>query len=102
MNISNGTTFYVDTAYSGVPSQDYVKSQTLVSWIIVTALAANANIVLGDVAPGGPNKFNLSVPVAHSSQMFHFRGMNAMFPNGIRVLSLSNATATIGITNTGN
>lgn len=100
-NQLNGTTFYVDSAHGSTTSDDFVKKQCLVSWIIVTATAANARIVLGDVGDNAPVKLDLRVPTNGVSQLFHFRGLNVLFPNGVKVLTLTNAIATIGLTNSG-
>lgn len=99
-NIQNGSTFYVDTAHS-TDADDLAKKNTLVSYIIVTSTAANGRIVLGDVGSNAGSKADLRVPEAGKSVMFHFRVSPMNFPNGIKVLTLVNAVATIGMTNTG-
>lgn len=99
-NQQNGSTFYIDTAHS-TDTDDLEKKNALVSYVVVTATAANGRIVLGDVGSNGATKVDLRVPVSGQSILFHFRNSPMNFPNGIKVLTLANAVATVGITNTG-
>lgn len=99
-NISNGNTFYVDTAFS-LESDDLARTNTLVTYVIVTATAANGKIVLGDAVTNSTIKMDLRVPTSGSSVMFRFDVSPVIFPKGIRVVQLANAVATIVFKNAG-
>lgn len=100
MNQVNGSTFYIDTAHS-TDADDYIKKNLLVVWVSVTTTAANGRIVLGDTGTNNPTKIDLRVPDANKTVLFHYRTSPMMFPNGIKVLTLTNAVATAGVTQTG-
>lgn len=100
MNQVNGSTFYIDTAHA-TDDDDYLKKNALVAWVSVTTTAANGRIVLGDSGSNNPTKIDLRVPDANRTVLFHFRKSPMLFPNGIKVLTLANAVATAGITQTG-
>lgn len=100
-NTLNGNSFYVDTAFN-TSAEDLVRSQALVAYVIVTATGANGRIVLGDVgANSSQTKIDLRVEVSGHSEIFRFAENPVLFPNGVRVLSLSNAVASIIIKNPG-
>lgn len=100
MNQVNGSTFYIDSAHT-TDADDYAKKNALVAWISVTSTAADGRIVLGDVGTNAPTKIDLRVPDANRSVLFHLRESPMMFPNGIKVLSIANAVATVGLKQTG-
>lgn len=96
-NILNGNTFYIDTA----GSEDLVRKQALVAYIVVTATGANARIVLNDVGTNPVVKLDLRVATAGTTEIFRFEEKPLLFPNGIRVSTLTNAVATLVISNPG-
>lgn len=100
MNQLNGTSFYIDTAHS-TDDDDYIKKNALVAWIVVTTTGVNGRVVLGDVGSNGPSKLDLRVPEANKSQLFPFRDNPLVFPNGIKVLTLTNAIVTVNLKQTG-
>lgn len=100
-NNLNGNSFYVDSAYS-TSADDLVRSQALVAYVLVTATAANGRIVLGDVGANSSQiKLDLRVETSGHSEPFRFAENPILFPNGIRVISITNAVATIIIKNSG-
>lgn len=100
MNQINGSTFYIDTVHS-TDADDYVKKNALVAWVSVTTTGVNGRIVLSDVGANNPVKIELRIPEANKTVLFHFRSSPMLFSNGIKVLTLTNAVATAGITQTG-
>lgn len=101
VNQLNGNTFYIDTAFSS-SADDLVRSQTLVAYITVTATGANAILTLSDVgANSTQTKLNLRVAASGTTQLFRFPEYPVLFPNGIRVMTLTNAIATVIIKNPG-
>ena len=99
-NVLNGNTWFVDTQYTS-EADDLVRKQLLVVYITVTATAANGRIVVGDSGSNPAPKFDLRVAVANTTEIFRFEAKPSLFPNGIRVLTLSNAVATVVIQNPG-
>jgi len=99
-NVLNNNTFYIDTAFSS-SSDDLVRKNALVAYILVTATAANGRIVLSDVASSPDLKLDLRVATSGASQEFIFVDNPVVFPNGIRVSVLTNAIATIVLRNPG-
>lgn len=99
-NVLNGNSFYVDTAFTN-SADDLVKKQALVVYIAVTATAANGRIVLGDVAASPDLKIDLRVATSGTTQLFSFVDNPVIFPNGIRVITLTNAVATVVLRNPG-
>lgn len=99
-NVLNGSTFYIDTQWSS-ETDEHAKQPVHVSYIIVTATAALARVVLSDVGPNGATKVDLRVALAGESQIFHFRDKPMVFPKGIKPVILSNAVVTVGLTNIG-
>lgn len=99
-NQLSGSTWYVDVSHT-TDADDLAKKPTHVGWIILTPTAANARIVLNDVGPNGPVKIDLRWSENGQSQLFHFRDKPLVFSNGIRVTTITNAVASIGITNIG-
>jgi len=92
-NTLNGNTWFVDTAYSS-SADDLPLNNLMVEYVIVTATAANAVVVLSDPSTGA-KKFDLRVDTAGRSELFRFESDPVRFPNGIRVLTLTNAVATV-------
>ena len=100
-NTLNGNTFYVDSAFS-TSADDLARSQALVAYVTVTSTSANGRIVLGDVGANSSQlKLDLRVEVSGHSEIFRFAENPILFPNGIRVISLTNAIATVIIKNPG-
>lgn len=99
-NVLNGNSFYVDTAFTNA-ADDLVRKQALVVYVVVTATAANGRIVLSDVGNNPDLKLDLRVPSANSTQPFVFVDNPVIFPNGIRISTLTNAVATIVLRNPG-
>jgi hypothetical protein len=89
-NVLNGNTWFADTVHSN-DADDLVRKQTLVTYIIVTTTGANARIVLGDSSGNTATKLDLRVSESGVSKLFRFDGNPVLFPNGIRVLTLTNA-----------
>jgi len=95
-NVRNLNTDYVDstgTLNSGKAAK--------VVYIIVTATSASAVLLLTDTASGNPKKLNLRVADANSTQVFDFSNSPIVFPNGVRVETLTNAVATVVYTTSG-
>lgn len=99
-NTFNGNTFYVDSAHSS-SADDLLRKGVLVAYVNVTATAANGRIVLGDVGNDPQKKLDLRVAVSGDSQLFRFDANPVLFPNGIQVITLANAIATIVLRNPG-
>lgn len=100
MNVLNGNTWYVDTAHVS-NSDDLVRKQALVVYIIVTATASNGRIVLGDVGANPDIKLDLRVATSGESRIFSFPEKPINFPNGIRAITVTNAVATVIVSNPG-
>lgn len=98
-NTVNGSTFYVDTQYAS-SADDYEKKPVHVAYITITATGVNGRIVLADVASGA-TKIDLRLAAANTSDIIHFRDKSMVFPNGVRVVTLTNMVATLGLTNIG-
>lgn len=99
-NVLNGNTFFIDTAHSSAVD-DLDRKQVLVTGIVVTATGANGRIVLGDKASNSPPKLDLRVADSGTTQSFIFRDSIVLFPNGIQVITLTNAVATVIIKSPG-
>lgn len=99
-NVLNGNSFYVDTAYS-TSADDLVRASVLVSYVIVTTTAANGVVLAGDVAGTSPSKLSLKLAANTSSQIFDFSRRPILFPNGIRVTTLTNCVVTFVLSNQG-
>lgn len=99
-NVLNGNTFKVDTAHT-TDSDDLIRKQALVVYIVVRATGANGRIVLSDVGTNPDQKIDLSIPVSGVTEIYPFEACPLIFPNGVRVAVLSNAVATIVLRNPG-
>lgn len=95
-NLRNGNTYYIDS------TAEILDEKALVVYIIVTATAANGRIVLADLGNGtAQTKLDLRVATSGDSEAFPFDAYPVLFPNGIRVVTLSNAVATLVLTKAG-
>lgn len=94
-NTISSNTLYVDA--TGTP---VTASNVKVAFLLVTATGANGRIVLVD---GGTDAVKLDARVASSgaSQLFDFSRVPIVFANGIKVLTLTNAVATLVYTSRG-
>jgi hypothetical protein len=89
-NAVNGNTIYVDTGSSDLLTQKNIK----VTHILFTPTAnSNASAVLEDV--GGTTKLQLEWNTNEQTQHYRFQDSPLVFPNGVRIGTLSNATLTI-------
>jgi hypothetical protein len=96
-NTRSNNVWYVDTAHSS--AADDLPTGVVLTAIVVTATAANGRIVLSD-----PNtaaiKLDLrvsaeSASTSGDSRLFDFSNSPIVFPNGIRVSTLTTCVATI-------
>lgn len=99
-NIQNGNSFYIDTAHV-TDADDLTRKNVLVAYVVVTATAANGRIVLGDAGTDPQTKLDLRVAALGTSQLFRYDAAPIIFPNGIRVMTVSNAVATVVFKNAG-
>lgn len=97
-NRRNGNSFYIDTQYSA-STDDLATPNIRVTQIVVSATAANAILVLSDPTTGD-NKAEFRVATSGDSSRFPFYDNPLVFPNGIRVLTLTNAHAFCVLDNT--
>lgn len=93
MNSNN--TWYVDTA--GNLGSD---KSVAVSYVIITATGASATAVLRDQQTGDL-KLNLGVPTSGDMKIIDLSRNPIIFPNDIRVDSISNAVLTIVVSRKG-
>lgn len=98
-NTKCGNTCYVDTQYSVAADQLAGKNLRVVG-IVLTATGANARLVLSDIT-GPTTKIDVRVGTSGESKHFRFEEYPINFPNGIRPSTLSNAVATIIISESG-
>jgi len=97
-NTRNGNTFYIDTSVETVSTD---KNQRI-AYVVLTATAANGRIVLADPSvSGNPPKVDLRVAVSGTTEVFDFSRLPLYFPNGMRVNILTNALATLVMTQSG-
>ena len=90
-NVRTGNTFYIDTQF--VTDEELVVSNLVITDIVVSATGNNAVLTLGDSVSGNIilNLLELTNGVTH-----HFMFNTAIrFPNGIRPITLTNATASV-------
>ena len=99
-NVQNGNSFYIDTAHV-TDGDDLTRKNVLVAYVTVTATAANGRIVLGDAGNDPQTKLDLRVVTSGASQVFRYDQAILIFPNGIRVMTLTNAVATVIFKNAG-
>jgi hypothetical protein len=89
-NVSAGNSSYVDA--TGVLKSD---KGTKVAYVVLTATAANAVLVLQDNAGTPVNKCNFKVATDGSSQTFDFSSNPIVFPNGVKASTVTNAIALV-------
>ncbi len=95
-NKVNVNTIYVDSTGDLVTNKG-----CRVAYVLLTATAANAVLVLQDTGTGTPNKFDLRNADSGTTVTFDLSNMPAFFPNGIKASTVTNAIATIIYTNVG-
>ncbi len=88
-NARNGNTHYVDT--TGVIDST---SNLKVAGILLTATGANAVAVLQDDSSTPVTKMDIRVAASGSTESFDFSAKPIVFPNGLRVSTLTNALLT--------
>jgi hypothetical protein len=87
-NAQNANTFYID-ATGALNTR-----RTSVYYVVVTATAANAILEL--VTSGNDTKkANLRVATSGDSAVFDFTSKPILFPDGVKVGTLTNAVATL-------
>lgn len=101
-NIRSGNVWYVDTAHSS--SSDDLSTSLMVLGVVLTSSAAQGRIVLAD-AITGQNKLDVRVAAQNGNtngdtQNFQFV-TPLMFPNGIKVATLTTAVATLFVRDSG-
>jgi len=93
-NVRNANTFYIDTQHISDP--DALDEKNIkANYITLTATAANGRIVLADNNSNEILKLDLRVATSGDTAYFDFSDKPILFPNGIRVKTLSNAVATV-------
>lgn len=98
-NVRNANTWYVDTA-----SESLTVSNIKIAGLLLTAGSSTSTLLLGDDVSDAsyPNKLSI-VAAANTTVQVRLEDTNVVFPNGIRVKTLtSGATATLLITTAGN
>jgi len=93
-NVRSGNTWYVDTAGSLVPVSIASTVGLQLYQVVLTPTSANASIVLGDDL-NGYVKLDLRTVTANESKIARFWELPITFTNGIRVISIANAVATL-------
>lgn len=93
-NVRNANTFYVDTQSSS-SADDLLIQNIRVTRAFVTATSANAVITLQDAASTPVTKITLDVATANSTSSYDFTPDGVVFPNGIKVSTLTNCVATL-------
>lgn len=88
-SIRNGNTIYIDDS-----TDTFAIRQLKVSHVIVTATAANAQVVLSDLDTSAV-KADLRVATDGTSQLFSFREQPMIFPTGVEASTLTNAVVTL-------
>lgn len=98
-NTRIGNSYYVDTTGT---LTDTNQKQVLVTQILLTATAASAILVIVDptLEAVSYKKMDLRVATSGDTKSFEF-DTPVLFPNGIKVLTLTNAVACIVGKNTG-
>jgi hypothetical protein len=93
-NASNGNTLYVDST-----GDILTRKNVLVTYITVTPTGA-ASVIIQDVTTAA-TKLRLDVATGTNSVVFDYSYNPILFPNGIRVSTLTNALVTFTFRNTG-
>lgn len=99
-NIQNGNSFYIDTVHV-TDGDDLTRKNVLVAYVTVTATAANGRVVLGDAGTDPQTKLDLRVVTSEVTEHFRYDSAPIIFPNGIRVMTLTSAVATVVFKNAG-
>ncbi len=87
-NTRSGNSHYVDS--TGVLETAAMK----IAGVLVTATGANAVVAIADSA-GTTAKLNLRVATSGECTHFDFALIPILFPNGVKVTTLTNAIATV-------
>lgn len=90
-NVRNSNTLFIDTANSPLA---VINTRAL--YVIVTATAANAVVVLSDNTTAA-KKMDLRVAASGTTQVFDFSFNPVQFPTGINATTLTNAVVTVVI-----
>lgn len=91
-NTLRGNVWCVDTEYTD--SADDLDMKVILTAVVLSSTDASAQIVLTD--PGSDvAKLDLRIATAGESKIFDFSSNPISFSNGIRVLTLTNATASV-------
>ena len=90
-NTRNGNTYYIDTQYA--TNEELAVRNLQAAYVIVTATAANAVLVLADSSVG--TKLDLRVATSGETKCFDFSDVPVTFSTSIRPTTLTNALATV-------
>lgn len=91
-NVRNANTYYIDA--TGSLTLKNIKAL----FIIITATAANARLVLKDITTGA-TKMDVRITAA-DGQFFDFSSAPLVFPNGIDVTTVTNCIAVVTVEET--
>lgn len=101
-NTRSGNVWYVDTAYAA--TTDNLSGSVMVTGGLVTSTGASGRIVLADASTGA-TKIDFRVAATDSNASGETRPIPlpeaVMFPNGIKVSTLTTAVATIFVKDAG-
>lgn len=93
-NIRNSNTFYIDTVYAAdSDGTELLVKNIMVPYITVTTSNATNQLVLAD-ATTGLTKISIKIPTSLTTQTINFKDYPMLFPNGIRVKTLTACVAT--------
>ncbi len=93
-NVRNGNTFFVNQQHISDGDALDVKNIKATA-IFITATAANGICELVDNTANEVKKLDLRVEISGRTEFFDLALTPVVFPNGIRVKTLTNAIATI-------
>lgn len=91
-NVTNGNTFFIDTA-SGSGGAQIEEQNILVTHIVITCNGSAAQLVLRDNSASPIVKVDLRHPASVGSQAYYFDENPILFPNGIDPSTVTNLTA---------
>lgn len=98
-NARIGNSIYIDSTGTVTGSTE---KNVLVSYVIVTATAASAILKLEDPSITVNNiKLDLRVATSGATQVFDFSTTPVVFPNGVAVDTITNATAMVVLKSAG-
>lgn len=86
-NVKHGNTIYIDA------TGDVTSNKTHVYQVLVSATAANAQVVLGNIG-ASEKQLDLRVATDGDTKSFEFV-VPVMFPDGVEVITLTNAIVTL-------